>query len=138
MAVTLHEIGIETDFTKQPGDTLAPFLLVAYLVNDQGLGHDVADFHSRIKRGRRILKNDLHLAPGCAQLALPQLQDIPLFELNLSVSRLNQAKNTAPRGRFAATGFADETERLSAPDFERHAVNRPPHVVAAGDGKMLY
>jgi hypothetical protein len=64
-----------------------------------------------------------------AQLRASEPEDIDAVEANLPGRWLDQSENRASDGSLAATGFADQAERVAFPDGERYSVDRlhPSH-----------
>src|SRR6185436_13691893 len=91
----------------------------------EAFADDVADFHARIERHARILKDELQLAPKAPQFRAVQFGNLRAVERQLSSARLHQAhKNSSERG-LSAAGFPDQAECLSAADIQIDAVNCP-------------
>ena len=72
MGIAVVVIVAQTDLVQQFHHPVALGFALGELVDLQALADDVADPHARVERGVGILKDDLHLAPGLAQLALGQ------------------------------------------------------------------
>ena len=70
MRVTAIMVLAQTDLTKQFDDPISFGLALGDFVNFQPFADDITDPHPRIERRIRILKNNLHLPPHIAQLAL--------------------------------------------------------------------
>jgi hypothetical protein len=71
-----HEVvGIEFDELHQPAYLGWP-LLVEEAMNAQWLRDALTDRHTRIERGRWILKDNLHPPTKCAQLSLLEAEDV--------------------------------------------------------------
>src|SRR5262249_45422481 len=107
-------------------------------VNDQRFGNDITDFHARVQRCIRILKNDLHLATQVSQFTSAQCANIPTSECDLPGSRLDQSEQTATDRRFSATRFAHQAQRFAAEDLKRNTIDRTQQVIASLNGKVLY
>ena len=54
----------------------SPLLAGAHPVDDQRLGHDLAEGHARVERGVRILEDELHVAPVGLQVLAAQLAHV--------------------------------------------------------------
>src|SRR6185437_10664333 len=65
----------------------------------------------------------LHLAPVGAHLLLCQMVDALAAQLDRAGRRFEQLEDGLARRRFAATGFADQPERLALGDREADAVD---------------
>ena len=74
----------------------------AEAVDAQGFAHDAAHGHAGIKRGERVLKNDLHLRAMTPQLLFAEMGDVVPVELDASGGRLDEAQRRPAYGRFAA------------------------------------
>ena len=90
----------------------------------QRLADDLADAHARVERGVGVLENDLHLAAHFAQRRRRQRGKLLAPERDRSRSGLDQMHHTPAQRCLAAAGFADEPERLTRLDRERHTVDR--------------
>src|SRR5205814_10410006 len=86
------------------------------------LADDIARGHARIERGKRVLEHVLHLAPVRPQLRLADLCDVVAVDLDGATGGLDQPQHGARHRGFAATGFADETERLDGLKRKAEAV----------------
>src|SRR6185369_8756971 len=135
--VTVHVIRIKPDASQQCGHAIAAFTLRALMMNYERLANDVADLHARIQRGVRILKNDLHLAPGLAQFFFVERENVSTFEVDVTRSRFNQTQQAAPDCRLAATRFTNETQRLTSKDLKRHAIDRAHYVGRSFNRKVF-
>src|SRR6185437_1505804 len=89
----------------------------------EGFADNVARAHARIERGKRILEHDLHLAPDRAHFRLAETRDVLSVDADFARCRLDQPQHAARHRRFAATGFADQPQRLADVDREAHAVD---------------
>ena len=58
----VHLAAPQADLIEQAGDEPLLFLATRDVVHLQRLADDVAGRHARIERGKRVLKDDLHLA----------------------------------------------------------------------------
>src|SRR4051794_32727373 len=106
-------------------------------MDHEWLGNDVLDFHARVKRSVRILKNDLHFAAQLAQFAFAYRRQIAAIEFDFAARGLDQSQDAAARRGFSTAGFTDQPEGFAAENVERNAVHRAPRVVAAFYGKVL-
>src|SRR5579872_4325513 len=88
------------------------------------LADDVARGHARVERGERVLEYDLHRAPVRPELGLAEMGDVASVEADATAARLDQAEHAARDRRFTATGFADESERLTLSKRKADAVDR--------------
>src|SRR5207302_9002220 len=66
----------------------------------------------------------LRLWPGRPQLTPAELGERVALEADLAFGRLEQANDRPAERRLSAAGLADEPERLSLVDSERHVVDR--------------
>src|SRR5262249_16164379 len=86
--------------------------------------------------GEGILEDDLHLPPVGTQLAPRQPGDVGAADLDAARGRLDQPQHGAADRRFAASGFADQPQRLARGDRETHAVDRE-HVAGGAPQEAL-
>ncbi len=95
------------------------------------LGEDVAHPHARIEARERVLEHDLHAAAQRPKGAGGEIVDAASVEHDLSRGDLEQPQHRAADGGFAASGFADQRQRLALVDMERHAVDGVDECLAA-------
>src|SRR6185437_1119898 len=113
-----HERGIETDRIQHLADALVPLLRVLYARDDKRLSDNVPDPAPRIERGDRVLKDELHAAAHFAQAFAPHGRQVLAVEKHPALFRRPQLQHGAAKGRLAASGFADQPQRLAARDLE--------------------
>ena len=93
----------------------------------QPFADDLADRHARAERRERILEYHLHVLAHGAQGGPIGVVGALAVELHLSRGdRLQRQQRHAER-RLARAGFADDPERLAAPQLQRrgaHGVHR--------------
>lgn len=104
-------------------------------MHPQRLHNRIADRLTRIKRGVRILKNKLNIAPQSLQLAAGEGIDPLTVEGNGASLGLYQPQQRPAGGRLAAAGLAHQRQGLSRPEiktdllhrmhFARHAIEQP-------------
>ena len=106
------------------------------------LGDDVADLHARIERAVGVLEDHLNPpAQAIEALAVEVRQVCAIERISPAVGRSSCRMQRPVRG-LAATGLADEAERLAAANVEAHAVDRldvahcPRDQRALGDRKV--
>src|ERR1700680_495696 len=99
------------------------FLTSCELVNDEWLGDDIADSHSRVQARVGVLHNVLLLPAQGAHVAASDIRDILAFEKNLARGWFEQAEHASPKGCFARARFSNESQCLAALDSKRYAVN---------------
>src|SRR2546423_9150410 len=85
---------------------------------------DVADGHSWIQRRIRILEDHLHAAAHLAHVLAAELGELDAVELHLAGRRLVELEDRAAGRGLAASGLADETERLALLDEEIDPIDR--------------
>ena len=90
------------------------------------LGDGIERGIARVQAVGRVLKH--HLNFGAVRAACKILgrhaADIPLVEHNRAVGRIEQARKQAHQSRFAAAGFADQPDRFTPLDPDRHIIDR--------------
>src|SRR5437763_15703022 len=85
-------------------------------VNLDLFGDDFADFHARVQRAVRVLKDDLDAAPQRHQLSALELGDIDAVIEDLPGGRLFEPQDAAAGRRLAAAALADQPQGLAATD----------------------
>ena len=116
---------------------------IADLVHPHRLGQDLAHRHARIERGVGVLKDDLHVPAQPPQCILAEIGDFLAPETHRARRRIHQAQHETSRGRLAATGLADQRQRLAARDLEAdildgaHQTHLPAQDDAAAELKMF-
>src|ERR1700676_129360 len=93
------------------------------MVDRQRFANNFPDAHSWVERGKRVLKDHLHLPPLRAKLRPTQSQEILPFKAKLAEVRFDEPKKDARQRRFSAPTLTDDGERLSAVNLEAHAVD---------------
>ena len=87
------------------------------------LEDDVLGAHARIERCMRILEDDLHRAPGGAQLRWRQRRQVDAVELDAASRGLYEPQQQFGHGGLAAAGLAHQAQGLALADGERHAIH---------------
>ena len=124
VGIFFQGVGIETHAVKQVGDAFVAMAAVPVEVT-QRLGNDITSPHARIERRIRVLENDLHLPPIRAEGVRRKPGDVGTVEQDFTSGRLDQAQERFGRRRFAAAGFADESQRFTRVEREGNAIDRP-------------
>src|SRR5205085_9267511 len=103
------------------------------LVQADHLGNLVADRVDRIERGHWLLEDDCDLlAADFLHVLRPKWHEIAASPEDLSPGDAtrwhgNELEHRQGGDGFAATGFANQSERLTAVDGQINAVDRPHH-----------
>ena len=122
----------EAEHLDGPVHRLAP---VEALVQPNDLGDLLADRVDRVQRGHRLLEDDGDFpAANPAHLVRAERDQIAPFPQDASLDNLarrhrDQFQHGHRGDRLAAAGFADDAQRLTAPDRQIDAVDRPHHAV---------
>ncbi len=126
-----HALGPQADAREQLGH--APLLVLAR--GDAEILHRLADDgaggEARIERRVGVLEHDLHAAAMLPHLRRREARDVDAAEHDAARRRLDELEHQAADRGLAAARFADEPERLPAPDREADAVDRLHHAAAA-------
>ena len=93
------------------------------LVDGEGIPDDRPDPAARVQGADRVLEDHLDLAAQRPHAPLGELGDVPAVEDDPARGDVVQPGDTPGQGRLAASGLADNAERLPAPDRQAHAVN---------------
>src|SRR5262249_50026987 len=102
----------------------------AISMDQQGLGDNLCNTHTRVERSERILEDDLHVAAQAAQLAGSRLENVMAVEINLAGGWFDEAQEHPAQGRLAAARLADQPQRLTLVDLEGDAVDRMDDTLA--------
>ncbi len=119
-----EELGAEPDELEQLDHTRPPGAPIPHPVHDERGGHDRADGASAVERARRILEHGGQRLPDRPHLVASKPCQGTTLELDRAAVDLRQAEDGMGDGRLARAGLADEAERLTAADDERHPVDR--------------
>ncbi len=92
-------------------------------MNHQRLADDVLHIHSGIERAERVLKDDLHVAPQTAHLAMTGRQQVAALKAHAAGSRLDQAQYQPAQRAFTRSRFADQSKSFAGVNVERHIVH---------------
>src|SRR5262249_60440040 len=90
-------------------------------MNVPWLAENVKNSHARIKGGKWILKDDLHVSPQLSQLGRGGLEDILSFKADHAGGGLDQTQDHATERGLAAARFADKTEGLAGENVQRNS-----------------
>jgi hypothetical protein len=118
-----EEIGVETDLAEQVARATLG-LGGADAMHARGKGNRILDGQAWVERGIRILEHHLHLAAHVGDADAIERADHFAIENRVADVRLNQADEQAGGRRFAATGFADDAERLALGNRKGNIVDR--------------
>ena len=135
MGIAPGMLRLQPHALQQPGDSLTRCFPTQQAMHPQRLHNRIADRLTRIKRGVRILKNKLNIAPQSLQLAAGEGIDPLTVEGNGASLGLYQPQQRPAGGRLAAAGLAHQRQGLSRPEiktdllhrmhFARHAIEQP-------------
>src|SRR5262245_26706923 len=92
-------------------------------MNLERLAHNIARALARIKRGERILEDDLQLPAVRPKLRLAKPCDVMAVEVNATGRRLDQAHDGASHRGLAAARLTHEAQRLAGADPEAHSIH---------------
>jgi hypothetical protein len=122
--IAVDHVRVQADDPQQLAHALLALRMRASVEVLQRLGHDRPDGHARVERRVRVLKDHLDPPPERMQLGRAEPSDILSVEDDAASRRRVQAYDRLGERRLAAAGFTDQSERLTALDAERHAVDR--------------
>ena len=123
--VAAREARLQPDQMQQFGDPFATARARHEIVQRQRFAQDPADGHARVERGVGVLEDDLGIPAEAAQLAGIQGQQIAALEADTAGIRLDQPEHQPAHGRFSASGFADQRQRLAGVEAKADPVDRP-------------
>ncbi len=92
IGITIHVLGAQADGFEQVAHLGLEFIALGDVVDHQRLADDVHDGHARVERRKRVLENDLHLAPQRFEFIWFKFQDVNHLIFN--------AEQHLPGGRF--------------------------------------
>src|SRR5829696_649219 len=142
MRVFAHRLRAQADASEQLRDTLVLLPTAREPEVLQRFADDRAGREAWVERGIGILEHELDLAPVPPHRPRIEVRHVGAAEQDAAAGRLEQLHHHLAEGGFAAAGFADNAERLAAPDVEADAVDGandmplPPEEPAA-ERKML-
>lgn len=93
-------------------------------MDDQWLRDDVLHPVTGIEGGKRILENDLHIAPEAAHFTGTGGEQVAAFEMNIAGGGFNQAQDQATQRALSRSGFSHQAEGLARLDVERDVIDR--------------
>ena len=140
--IAVERIGVDAHRLKELAHLDLAAGAVGELMHKQGLADDVADGHAAVEAGVGVLEDHLHAAALTAQGAALEMRQVAALVEHAAGGGPDELQDGAPGGALAAAAFADQAERLAAPDLEVDAVDRVhgAHLVpkddAAGDGEV--
>src|SRR5437762_1456324 len=124
MRIPIHHRRIQSHRLQQVGNVMFAFRSTRQMMNGERLTDDRANRHSGIQRCIRILKDELHVAAFPPQFLLIEPADLDTVKSYTAGIRLDEAQDGAARRRLPATGFADQTQRLTFIDIETDVIDR--------------
>ena len=77
-----------------------------------------------VERGKRVLKDQLHIPPQLLEPAPADLGDVLAVKEDFARRGLDQPQDRPPERRLAAAGLADHAQRRAPRDGKRHIVDR--------------
>ena len=92
-------------------------------VDRVGVSDDRPDPAARVQRSDRVLEDHLDLRAQRPHAPLGELGDVPAVEDDPAGGDIMQPGDAPGQGRLAASGLADDAERLPARHRQAHAVN---------------
>ena len=122
MRIAVNVLRVQSNDVEKLADTLNALLFGAHAVNGHGLGHDLADGHTRIERSIRILEDELHLATHVLDLMFAHLGNIFALEEHLTGGRLGQTHNGTARRGLTATRLTNQTKGLARINLKRDVI----------------
>src|SRR4051812_14119223 len=113
------------------------------LVDLQRLGDRTANGEPRIERRVRVLEDDLQFAAQRPQLLPGHPDQLGSVVLDGARARLDQLEHTSAERRLARSALADQADRLTPADRQRHVGHGldqsfgDPHALGTADGEDL-
>ena len=77
-----------------------------------------------VQAGERILEHHLHVGAGAAKILAVQGADVAAADVDFAGNRLDEAQDGTAAGRFAATGFAHQSQGFADIEGERDILDR--------------
>ena len=118
----IQMLGMQADPVDQRA-ALGLDLILRHAADPQRRGQDLGHALARVERRLRILEDHLHLAPDRLQLAASGSGDVLSAEADRARGRVDQPHQRADQRRLAASGLADDAERLALVQCERDVVD---------------
>ena len=114
-------LGIEADLVEKIFNQFASLVFIRRKVMYvYRLANDFADGHTRVKRGRWVLKDYLHLAAVGKHFTLCYIRTVVD---DFSCRRFVQAKDGSAKRRLTAARFAHEAERFTLLYSQRYVID---------------
>jgi len=124
MRVTVSHLGSHANIRQQFDDTALAVGRSADAMHIKWFTNNLCDRPAWTQRRKRILKDDLHPAPLCAEFTSAQPENILAIDEDLSGCRLLQTQYRPAERRFSATRFADEPECVPLGNREIDPIDR--------------
>ena len=121
--VTTHHGSRHLDHVQQFLDTVGTPLLIANLVDAQGLLNGTEDGVHRVERTVRVLEHRLHMAAETEQILGLERGGVAAFVEHFAGSGLQQVKHHVRHGGLAGTGFAHDVPSMAEPSKPRPSSN---------------
>ena len=136
MRILGHVLGRHADTAQQIGDDIVDFAPGNRTVNLQRLCDCLADGAAGIEAGKRVLEDDLDLAPMRAQRFGSKIGDVGAVEPDRAACGIEQADDQVRERRLAASTLADNGEGLAPIDVQADVLDRV-HAGSVSCGKVL-
>jgi hypothetical protein len=137
-------LGIETDQLHHLLDLSLAVGAPADVMDPERVGDYRPHAASGVQGPVRVLENHLYVSPDRPKFPATEPTNVSFVEGDRSAVDVIQAAGTASQSGLATSGFADQAERLAAPDLQADSVNGV-HLPAATppqrtrrDGKPLH
>ena len=119
MRISVCEIRVHADLIQElPHPRLARLAVHVWPVLHQRLGDDRPYRHARVQAGLRVLKDHLHLRAEFPQIIALQRRQVMFAQPDFTGGRRVKAQDRPARGGLAATGFANDAQRLAFQNVE--------------------
>ncbi len=139
MGVSGCVLGLHIHKAEQFCHTLTLFLPRPNTMNLESFSNNLSNTHSRVNRGIRILKNDLHLAAERTELGLLHRGHFPPSEGHRARGRFHKPEDGAAVGGLSGSRFPNEAEHFAISYGEGDLVDRfnlgAPGSKQAGPGR---
>ena len=136
--IALGVLGLKADAVEQVADPRVDVATGRDPVQFHGLADDLADPLAGVQRRVRVLEDHLHLASHGPHGPPRPADEFLALELDRTRRRRGELQDRPAQRGLAATGFADQAQRLALVDGEADAVDglHPADLAVDDDSRL--